>query len=114
MSTLTPLKQSKWKYLLLLLSSGVTTIAFLCSYIAIFGFEYHHRFREGYIGPGTISKFIGVVILVGYLILTYVVTWDYNRDINSSVVRIFKSLFNAIVILSTGSLLIFLMFFFIP
>lgn len=104
MSSLSSLKESQGKYLLLLPSSVVTIIALFCSYVSIFGFDYEHRFREGYIAPGTGSKLIGVVIIVGYLILTCVVTWFYNRDIDSTVSRLIRSLFNTFVIITVGFL----------
>ncbi|MBB3109638.1 hypothetical protein FHS18_001701 [Paenibacillus phyllosphaerae] len=102
MSSLAFLKQSKVKYLLLLPSSVITIIVLSSSYISIFGFEYQHRFREEYIGPSTYSKMIGVGILVGYLILTYILTWFYNRDISETVTWLLRSLFNTLVIVIVG------------
>ncbi|MGO4542998.1 hypothetical protein [Paenibacillus sp. 2TAB19] len=104
MSSLALLKQSKVKYLLLLPSSVVTIIVLFSSYVLIFGFEYQHRFREEYIGPSANSKVIGVGIVVGYLILTFILTWFYNRDISETLTRIFRSLFNTLVIAIVGIL----------
>ncbi|RCW40335.1 hypothetical protein DFP97_13612 [Paenibacillus prosopidis] len=104
MSSLALLKQSKAKYLLLIPSSVVTFIVLFCSYISIFGFEYQHRFREGYIEPSPGSKLIGVVIVVGYLILTYILTWFYNGDISGTFSRLTRSLFNTFIIVTVGCL----------
>lgn len=102
MSSLALLKQSKVKYLLLVPSSIVSIIVLFSSYVSIFGFEYQLLFREEYIGPSRNSKVFGVVIVVGYLILTYILTWFYNRDISETITRLLRSLFNTSVIVIVG------------
>lgn len=104
MNSLSLLKQSNVKYLLLIPSSVISIIVLFCSYVSIFGFEYEHRFREEYIGPETGSKVIGVLIIFVYLIFTYLVTWFYNQDINVIVLRLIRSLFNTAVIVTVGFL----------
>ncbi|MFB9326311.1 hypothetical protein ACFFSY_10335 [Paenibacillus aurantiacus] len=102
MKPLAVLKQSKVKYLLLLPSSVITFIVLSFSYLAIFGFEYQHRFREEYIGPSQTSKLIGVAIVVGYLALTYTFAWFYNRDRSRTISRLVWSVFNTFIVVAVG------------
>lgn len=101
------LKQSKVKYLLLLPSSVVTFLVLFSSYILIFGFEYHHRYRDGYIGPSAGSQRFGFALLALYPILIYLLTWLYNRGSNGILRRLIRSLFHTFVILAVGILVSF-------
>lgn len=97
----------KIKVTLLLIASIITGFVYLFSYIAYFGFEYEHRFREDYIGPSVTSRSIGISMLVIYILLILISSFYYNRNMKTLFYRSLNSIKQAIIIMITGFLVSF-------
>ena len=95
------IKKTKLRILFVFFSI-LSGIIYLFSYIAYFGLEYEHRFRDGYVGTTSLSKLVGLSAFVGFILLVLVVYFIFNKQIKGLSKRLVVSIKQTLIILIIG------------